>query len=68
MRIVRRCSCGRQLAADVPRRKRDVVLGNWYAKHSGPGHGDAAPERSDRDAARAAEALRWAPLLEYDGT
>lgn len=68
MRIERRCTCGRQLAADVPRRKRGQVLINWYARHSGPGHADAAPERTDRDAQRQAEAQRWQLFREYDGT
>jgi hypothetical protein len=68
MKIERRCTCGAVLRATVPPRRRDQCLAHWYAQHSGEGHGDAAPARTDAEAARQAEARRWEQFAEYDGT
>jgi len=56
------------LKVDVRPRERTKILGNWYAAHSGAGHGDAPPDRTDQDAQRQAEAQRSALFYEYDGT
>lgn len=68
MKIERRCTCGAVLAVNIPPRRRDQCLAHWYAQHSGPGHADAAPARTDAEAQRQAEARRWQQLAEYDGT
>lgn len=50
MLIKRYCTCGAVLKVDARPYRRERILSNWYAEHSGTGHKDCSA--ADAEAAR----------------